>query len=501
MKRKQKQIQKKKQQNVDPQEYLQASLQRFEPLLSTKEFGLLLEEVKKPLLPTIRLNPLKADPELTQKLAEEYQWKIEALPFCPQGFRVDDSGGTPVSQTAEHRLGHYYIQEAASMIPVELFDFNEENPGLTLDLAASPGGKTTHLVARGADRGLVLANDSSAGRIPALRVVLQNWGAVNSAICQFPGEKLGAWFAETFDRALIDAPCSMQGLRTSESHSTRPVTEKESLSLAKRQIALLTSALQAVKVGGQVVYSTCTLLPEEDEGVVDAVLRKFGGKVRIVTVSAKLPGSAQGLTQNGAEQYLPELVNSLRLWPHRLGTAGFFACLLEKTGSLDLSEQKAPARPMERAGFVYAQKELQLRVQKQLLQEYGFDLAEKLDEYHLTLMQRFEKIIAMPDPLLNHFSELPLEYAGLLLGEVNTGDLELSHEWVSRFGREFDHGKIILCEAQAESWLKGEDCLDLQNEGIEKGKVVVVCRSDGMVLGRGKVLKDRLKNLLLRRLV
>ncbi len=497
MKRKQKHSQ----QNIDPEQYLAASLGRFEPLLSTREFGLLLEEVKKPLFPTIRLNPLKAESSLAQKLGDQYHWTIDPLPFCPQGYRVDDSAGVPVSQTAEHRLGQYYIQEAASMIPVELFDFNNNNPGMTLDLAASPGGKTTHLIARGLDQGFVLANDSSASRIPALRVVLQNWGAVNSAICQFPGEKLGSWFTEIFDRTLIDAPCSMQGLHTSESHSMRPVTQKESLSLSKRQTALLTSALQSVKVGGQVVYSTCTLLPEEDEGVVDAVLRRFGDRVRILNVASKLPESAPGLTINGDDQYLPDLVNSLRLWPHRLGTAGFFACLLEKTGSLDLPEQKAPERPMEKAGFVMITRDLQQRIQNQLLQEYGFDLNDKLDRYHLTLMQRYEKVIAMPDALLTHFGELPVEYAGLLLGEVNSGELELSHEWASRFGSEFTSGKITLNKVQTDTWLKGEDCFDSFTGEIEKGKVVIVCREDGLVLGRGKVLKDRVKNLLLRRLV
>ncbi len=496
MKRKQKQ----NQQTIDPEQFLQESLQRFAPMLSSAEYGLLLEEVRKPLLPTLRLNPLKAAENLIASLQERYHWQMSPLPFCAQGYRVDDSGLTPVSQTAEHRLGQYYIQEAASMVPVELFDFDATAPGLTLDLAASPGGKTTHLIARGADHGLVLANDSSAGRIPALRVVLQNWGAVNAAICQFPGEKLGAWFAERFDRALIDAPCSMQGLRTSESHATRPVSEKESLSLAKRQTALLGSALQAVKVGGQVVYSTCTLLPDEDEGVIDAVLRKFGGQIRVLDVISKLPASVPGILHNGEVEYMPEVEKSLRLWPHRLGTAGFFACLIEKTGSLDLPSQSAPARPLERAGFVFLPHALEAEIARQLAQQYGWELQEALNEYDLVLMQRFEKVIAMPQRLLDHFGELPLEYAGLLLGELSENILTLSHEWVSRFGAQFKAGKVYLNEAQAESWLKGEDCFETLEGVGEKGSVAIVCRADGLVLGRGKVLKDRLKNLLLRRL-
>ena len=102
------------------------------------------------------------------------------------------------------------------MMPVELFNFDDVKNPLILDMAASPGGKTTHLVSRSADQGLVIANDSSRDRITALRLVMQSWGAVNIAATQYPGEKYGAWFPETFDRVLLDAPCSMQGLRDTE---------------------------------------------------------------------------------------------------------------------------------------------------------------------------------------------------------------------------------------------------------------------------------------------
>jgi len=233
-----------------PAEWEKTSLQRFQPLLSADEFELLTNELQHPLQPSFRINPLKMKPEGVLQLAKRYHWMLAPIPFCPTGYRLKEaSASVSLSQTLEHRMGQYYIQEAASMIPVELFHLDADLPGLFLDLAASPGGKTTHLVSRGGDRSLVIANDSSAGRIPALQIVLQNWGAVNQMITQFPGEKYGMWFPEAFDRVLIDAPCSMQGLRTTESHETRPVTDREILALSKRQVSLLTSALQAVKVG------------------------------------------------------------------------------------------------------------------------------------------------------------------------------------------------------------------------------------------------------------
>jgi 16S rRNA (cytosine1407-C5)-methyltransferase len=486
-------------QETNPVEALQESLQRFEPLLSPREFELLQEEVKRPLQPSIRINPFRASLDEPKDWQQKYSWQVSPIPFCGSGFWVDDSNGTPVSQTLEHRLGHYYIQEAASMLPPELFEFDPSNPGLTLDMAASPGGKTTHLVARGLDHGLVLANDSSQGRIPALRIVLQNWGALNSAISQFPGEKFGPWYPETFDRVLLDAPCSMQGLRISESHDVRPVTSKESLSLAKRQTALLTSALQAVKVGGQVVYSTCTLLPEEDEGVVDATLRRFGSAVEIKQPQLNLPSDVSGITMNGELAYLPEVAMTLRLWPHRLGTAGFFACLLQKTASLDLPTSEPPARSLEKTGFVPIPNPK--KYDEILREAYGFGFNEVCETYNLVPMMRYDKIFLFPIAVTEQFSELPLQSAGMILGELVDGALIPSHDWVCRFGSQFTKTKIQLNEAQYNSWIRGEDCFDFSYSDERKGEILVVCSPNGLVLGRGKCLKDRLKNLLPRRLV
>jgi len=174
-------------------------------------------------------------------------------------------------QTLEHRLGYYYVQDAASILPVSLFS-TSTTPKLVLDMAASPGGKTTQLVDHNLDRDFVIANDSSASRLSALRTVLQVWGSANHMITNFAGERLGDWFPQTFDRILLDAPCSMESLRVSASHPPRPITSDERSRLATRQLALLISAAKALKPGGELVYSTCTLAPEEDEAVVNALL-------------------------------------------------------------------------------------------------------------------------------------------------------------------------------------------------------------------------------------
>jgi 16S rRNA (cytosine1407-C5)-methyltransferase len=277
---------------------------------------------EQPLALSLRVNMLKCEPEAAmQKWARQYGWEYECVPYCPSGYWIRQSA-TPPSSTIEHRLGYYYIQEAASMLPPELFDFSDNPRPLILDMAASPGGKTIHLVDRSADRGFIVANDASRGRIPALRIVLQNWGAINQAITCLPGELIGGMYPETFDAVLLDAPCSMQGLRASESHKARTITVTEVEALAERQSRLLASALQAVKVGGQVVYSTCTLTPQEDEGVLAALLAQYPACFEVQDVQSRLPQPAPGLASFNEKEFPADVRKAARLWPHLFNTAG-----------------------------------------------------------------------------------------------------------------------------------------------------------------------------------
>lgn len=486
MKRKQKTV-------VEPTaaEWEQASLERFKPLISEDEYASLVGELQKPLLPSFRINPLKMSADDVQLLARRYNWKIEPIPFCRTGYHIEEAApAVSLSQTLEHRMGHYYIQEAASMIPVELFHMESDQPELCLDLAASPGGKTTHLISRGGDHSLVIANDSSAGRIPALQIVLQTWGAANQMITQFPGEKYGMWFPETFDRVLIDAPCSMQGLRTAESHDVRPVTGKEVSALSKRQVNLLTSALQAVKVGGEVAYSTCTLMPEEDEAVIDQILSRFSPQVEILETGIYAPG----ILSDGTHEYNKQVGKSLRLWPDRLHTAGFFACLLRKNAPLALPSQPPPSRPLERTGFAELSRTEERKLKQTLLEAYGFDLESVLEKYDLITVGYHDRRFAFPAALFSRFADLPVQSAGLPIGDETAEGFIPSHAWVSRFIELFPMGRTVLQSEYIEDWLHLKDVFspDFHNSPF----IRLMMDSDGRYLGRGRMLDGRVRNLL-----
>lgn len=476
---------------------VESALARFQPLLPEQDYLALLTELERPLSPALRANLLKCDPAGEPAVwAERYGWQLEPVPYCPAGRRVPRAE-TPISATPEHRLGFYYIQDAASMLPPELFDFSGTDAPLVLDLAASPGGKTTHITARTGDRGLVIANDSSADRITALRIVLSTWGSINNAVTHFPGEKFGAWFPETFDYVLLDAPCSMQGIRTTESHPMRAISDREILSLAARQARLLASAFQALRPGGQVVYSTCTLTPEEDEGVLDALLRQFPGAVQIENLQTRLPSPAPALSGDGRRCFEPAVQGAARLWPHRFGTSGFFAALITKTAPVSAPEQEPPARPLDRTGFEPLPPAEARQIARFFQDFYGFDLDEQLEAQDLSLWRRGARLFAFPALYLERFASLPVQSLGLPLGEQNAGVFQLAHEWAARFGLRFQNGIAALDDAQAQAWLRGED---LAFTSAHPDGATLVVRDDlGRNLGRGRVQGECLKNLYPRR--
>ena len=468
--------------------------------LSDTDFQALIASMDLPLDISIRINTLKVDPQTAiAKWSALYGWKAEPVPFCPSGFWIR-SYETPPSATIEHRLGYYFIQEAASMLPPELLDFSGiENP-LVLDMAASPGGKTTHLTALTGDTGLVIANDGSHSRIPALQRVLGNWGAASQAVTCLPGEAFGSLYPDTFDAVLLDAPCSMQGLLSAESHASRGITINEIESLAARQLRLLESALRAAKPGGQVVYSTCTLAPQEDELVLAALLKRWPNHFRVEDVNARLPVPAPALTKISGEKLPDPIQNALRLWPHSLGTAGFFAARLTKLANP--REASGGTWQLPSAGKSYkpiSPKDSQ-RLDSFLKTHFGFSLEEILERYSLKVVTHKEQYYLIPGRLKELFMNLPFLSAGLPLGKSLKDDVLISHEFVSRFGDSFTNGVLILEDELTSSWTRGEDIRGYKSESFSTGEIYVIRDRHGRNLGRGKLLADRLKNMLPTRL-
>jgi 16S rRNA (cytosine1407-C5)-methyltransferase len=492
--------QKSRKEYVPKENPIEKSLARYRELLDPREFVLLVEELEKPLFGGLRINPLKTRGNELKTWCDRYGWISEPVPFCPSGYRLVSRTTNP-GNTLEHRMGFYYLQDAASMLPPELFNFDPKDHPLILDMAASPGGKTTHLVSRTGDTGVVIANDGSRARIPALRSVLQTWGSVNNAITCLPGESFGGNFPEAFDAVLLDAPCSMDGLRATEAHPLRPITESERASLVRRQTAMLRSALQAVRPGGQVVYSTCTLAPEEDEAVLDDILRAFPGQVQVEDLSAERSISAPALAADGRRVYQPTVRNAFRLWPHTFKTAGFFAARLRKIHPVQPDKQSYQERAIPGEKLVPLPKSQANSVIDFIRSTYGFDLEPILDTNKLLLANKKDIILLMPEKLVEHFPSLKCISAGMNLADVSPDGLELSHDFCSRFGHLIPAGWIELPEPLQAPWLRGEDINREALSDLSRNRIVLIRDSRGEFIGRGRVTSDRVKNLLPRKVL
>lgn len=478
---------------------------RYRHLLNPDEFAQLEAAMQRPLPPALRVNTLKIDLEEARRVWPiEYGWQIQPVPFCRSGWQINGNEES-LSRTIEHRTGFYYIQDAASMLPAEMFNYDDDFP-LILDMAASPGGKTTHLASKINDRGLIIANDSSSGRIGALRSNLQTWGTMSTALSSYPGERFGEWFPDTFDKVLLDAPCSGESLRTAERRKTRFVSAKERLQLQHRQIKLLLGAFQAAKPGGQIVYATCTLAPEEDEAVIDALLKRYPHQVRIEAVDRILPTAAPALTNDGKHEFDPEVSQAIRLWPHLYDTSGFFAALIRKRDSMEspsfggigVESTAPPIRSLAQAGFAPMTSQQQHEVIEYLHETYGFDLSVVIDRQRLKLWQRDRSAYALPDRFVSAFADFPCIAVGMLIGEWSDEVLVPSHELIARFSPQFTGQRWMLADDQVTHWLTGVDLRGLTLP-YPAGRVILLEDERHRFVGRGKVLRNRLRNLLPRR--
>lgn len=474
-------------------------LARYQPLLSADDFAQLQAAIARPLPPALRVNTLKIDLDTARRTWPiDYGWQVQPVPFCESGWQISGNEAA-LSRTIEHRTGFYYIQDAASMLPAEMFTYDRDFP-LVLDMAASPGGKTTHLLSKINDRGVLIANDSSSGRIAGLRSNLQSWGTLSSALTSYPGERFGEWWPDTFDYVLLDAPCSGESLRTAERRKTRFVSSKERLQLQQRQIKLLHSAFQAVKPGGQVVYATCTLAPEEDEAVIDALLKAYPHAATIESVSNLV--TAPALMRDGDVEFHADAQRAVRLWPHLYDTSGFFAALIRKREKVEAPSSLPPASPPQRtlihAGFAPVNESQQREVISALLNGYGFDLRGVLTGQRLELLKRGESVYAVPAQFISHFGDFPCIAIGMLIGEWLDNTFVPSHELITRFGSQFAGQRFMLGVDHVKQWLNGLD-LRTVTPPYPAGSIILIEDEHHRYLGRGKVLRERLRNLLSKR--
>ena len=229
--------------------------------LLDEDFPQFLVKLNQPFVSALRVNTLKLSVAEFQALSP---WPLLPVPWCPEGFYLDrkaNAGTHPY-----HDAGLYYIQEPSAMAVAALL---APQPGeRVLDLCASPGGKATHAAALLAGEGLLVANDIDRGRAEVLRHNLERLGARNALVLSESPRRLAARWPGAFDRVIVDAPCSGEGMFRKKEEARFHWSEAHVAGCAIRQQEILNSAAELLRPGGRLVYATCTFAPEENEGSI-----------------------------------------------------------------------------------------------------------------------------------------------------------------------------------------------------------------------------------------
>ena len=229
-----------------------------------------------------------------------------------------------LGSTHEYLMGHYYIQDLASMFPV--FYLNPKRTDFVLDMAAAPGGKTTHLAQIMENKGHIFAMDSDKKRIKSLIFNLRRCGVRNTTVLHMDANSSHKQNFNT-DKILLDAPCTGEGLIRNDPTRKSSKSLTEITGMMRKQYSLLQSAIKTVKPGGEIMYSTCSIAPEENEFVIQKALDS-NSNIEIISIDDEwgLPGYINVFGMDLSE----ELLKSRRLLPHIHNTIGFFYCLLRK---------------------------------------------------------------------------------------------------------------------------------------------------------------------------
>ncbi|OKP96026.1 RsmB/NOP family class I SAM-dependent RNA methyltransferase [Paenibacillus sp. P46E] len=297
-------------------------MQRMKEMLGP-EYEQFTESYKETPYGGIRANTLKISVEELLSLSP---FKLAPIPWCPTGFYTEE-GARPGKHPYYH-AGLYYIQEPSAMAPVELLGVQ---PGdHVLDLCAAPGGKSTQIAAKLKGEGLLISNDLHPERTKALAKNLELYGVRNGIVLNESPERIAAAFPVFFDRILIDAPCSGEGMFRKDEDMVKQWEPETPLKYAAMQRDILDSAVKALKPGGTVVYSTCTFATEENEGTIGEFLATHP-EFSLVTVggTGSFATGLQGLS------------GAARLWPHKVKGEGHFMAVLRHNGSPCSPEETA----------------------------------------------------------------------------------------------------------------------------------------------------------------
>lgn len=443
-----------------------------------EEFPTFLSIFDQPPQSGLRINTLKI---AVTDFLQKSPFDLQPIPWCPEGFFVS-SEGRP-GKHPYHAAGLYYLQEPSAMAVVELLD---PQPGeRILDLAAAPGGKATQIAARLQGQGLLIANDLHSQRARDLVKNLERWGARNVMVTNEPPHRLADQWGAFFDRVLLDAPCSGEGMFRRSLEARLDWSPEIVRACAARQSGLLPQAARLVRPGGRLVYSTCTFAPEENEAVVSHFLRTHP-EFEFVDVKTSVPFERAHPEWLGIEADLPNWQGIFRLFPHQGYPEGHFIAVLRRRSGGEWRE--VPPFAIQ----------LLSSAQRREIQQWVASLCTiDLDPLRLTL---FGNRLYAISPAAIDAARLRVILPGWFLGEVKKDRFEPSHALLLALRGEHLPVKLDLSadHPALQKFLSGETLPETlfseTDRAIFSHKGWLAICVDGFPLGWGKVVDKSIKN-------
>jgi NOL1/NOP2/sun family putative RNA methylase len=428
--------------------------QRMAKLLKDQSAAF-FQALEQPPITGIRVNTNKISPQDFQILLG---LTLEPVPWCSSGFVIEDnklSGKHPF-----HAAGLFYFQEPSAMAVAEALQ--PKAGELVLDLAAAPGGKSTHLVSLTGNKSVVIANEVNRSRVKALSENLERWGSLRAIITNESVENFMS-LHHSVDKVLLDAPCSGEGMFRKSSEALEMWSEEIVLGCAKRQHGLIHHASKLVKAGGSLVYSTCTFAPEENEEVIAKFLETHPD---FELAELPLEVSPAGLDWI---QTQVDVSSAKRLWPHKHKGEGHFIAKLKKTQG----EFRQP-----KAAHFYPVSPQVKKLWKEFCQQ---SFRQKILDMPLTLFG--DKLYAV-DETIPHLQGIHMVKTGIWLGTVLRNRFEPSHSLALTLDhKQLKHDMAIDFELKDQTLMRYLQGHPLESTG-EKGWVLITVQ--GFPIGWGK---------------
>jgi 16S rRNA (cytosine1407-C5)-methyltransferase len=445
-----------------------------------ERFDAFLEACQRPSRQAIRVS--ESSLPVVQSWADSNHWQLAPTPWNCHGFWVETPDERSLGNHVGHLSGHFYIQEATSMLPVTALMHNHQ-PHYVLDMAAAPGSKTTQLGQRLTGEHLIVANDMSSSRTKMLNANLIRMGISEYSLLNRDATRLHEAFYGQFDSILLDAPCGGEGTIRKDPRAWSNWSLDSLQRLSELQKALVDSAWSLLKPGGRLVYSTCSLSREENQEVIEYLLEQQTDDAELISLEDLF---------TGAEKYSDQ--GMLHIWPEVLDTEGFFVACIQKSAHAYSHESAYTTTSHNTPGS----KQVDL-IGSYYREHFGINLPADTRRFKTAPDKNKTQYWLLPE---HGIDGTRYQRQGIHLCTVIEGRKDITinthHDFVRCYGQQAQQNQITISADEAVNFFQGKNL----TSGTTHNTGETILQFEGRAIGLCKQLKGgQLKNQLPRDLV